>query len=85
MKRWHLVLLWFGSQFAWNLLTKTPTYPDGGIVYRCLFAISYMTTLFQLAATVIVMALIWKRGGQRKSLAERHRERMGLPLDKDVN
>jgi len=71
MKRWHLVLLWFGGQFAWNLIMKAPPATDGGAVYRGLLALSQMTSGVALITTALVMVVIWKQPWKRKSLAER--------------
>ncbi len=79
-----LVVGWFCVQFAWNLTTKPSSDPGAGAVYRCLEAIGQMTSPIEIIASIVALALIWK-GGNRKSLAERHRERMGISADQDVD
>jgi hypothetical protein len=71
MNRFGFVVLWFALQFVWNLITKQLPDLDGGFGYRCLVALTYMTTPIQILATIIAMVAIWKQVWKRKSLAER--------------
>jgi hypothetical protein len=84
MKRWLYTALWFATEFVWNLTTKPSPDPTAGPVYHCLAAIGQMTSPIEIIASIIAVALIWK-GRRRKSLAERHRERLGVRADGDVD
>jgi hypothetical protein len=70
MNRFGVAVLWFVLLFAWNLFTKTSPDPDG-FAYRCLDAMSDMTTPVQLLLSAVAMVAIWKHVWKRKSLAER--------------
>jgi hypothetical protein len=71
MNRLGLVVLWFALQFAWNLITKQPSDINESFGFRCVDALSYLTTPIQLLTSIIAMVAIWKRVWNRKSLAER--------------
>jgi hypothetical protein len=70
MNRFGIAVLWFVLLFVWNLVTKTSPDP-AGFGYRCLDAVSDMTTPLELLLSAIAMVAIWKQVWKRKSLAER--------------
>jgi len=67
MNRFGVAVLWFVLLFAWNLVTKTSPDVDG-FVYRCLDAVSDMTTPLELLLSAIAMVAIWKQVWKRKTL-----------------
>jgi hypothetical protein len=71
MNRFGLVVLWFALLFVYNLITKHPSDINESFGFRCVDALSYLTTPIQLLASIIAMVAIWKRVWNRKSLAER--------------
>ena len=74
MARWPLVLLWFSAQLIWNLTTKQHDM-DRGEAVLLLQAFGQMTSPVEIIATIIAMVAIKKRVWERKSLAERQREK----------
>ncbi len=68
--RWWLIVGWFLSVFVWKF-TGTSLDSERGFVYRCLEALSQMTSIAMLLVLAAGVVVIWKEPWKRKPLADR--------------